>query len=231
MRGTWRGSGEQAAPQHFPSPSRQTQSPLLRVAHGGSPDGHCSLKAEGKERCWEKKSKEKVSESNPPAGRLSKGREQRTRCAPGVRVCKGRTGALPLALLKAKVTVLFPPRPSLGTWSLGPRWILVFPMACRCSMDAAQPGALKGMLVADAPPGGAGSSLSEKPPALFGVPPQYLSPWRLSPAVAVTPEGGRFRGRSPSTCNLRNALPSPPPCRVKGRSPGSHPERQEIRRP
>lgn len=29
-------------------PFRQTQSPLLRVAHGGSPNGRCGLEAEGK---------------------------------------------------------------------------------------------------------------------------------------------------------------------------------------
>lgn len=42
-------------------------------------------------------------------GDSARGRERRTSEALGVRVCRGRTGALPPAPLKAEATTPFPP--------------------------------------------------------------------------------------------------------------------------
>lgn len=67
------------------------------------------------------------------------------------------TGALsqtvPLALLKAEVTIPFLSHLPFE----GHRCALVFPVTCCCSRVQLSP--LEGMLVADAPPGGANSNL------------------------------------------------------------------------
>lgn len=49
---------------------------------------------------------------------------QRTSCTLGFGICKGRTGALPLALWKAEVTTLFPQTSplTLVTVTLGGSW-------------------------------------------------------------------------------------------------------------
>lgn len=141
-----------------------------------------------------------------------------------------------------------PCRPSPSAGVLHPQGVPVLPIARCCSGGAAELGALEEVLRAGrahtSPTALLGSlfgdavtqelhSVVPTGPFCLGV--LVVLSYRLrggaQAAVWLPPFVGRVWGARLPTSASVTLPPSPPPCRVKGRSPGPHPERQEIRRP